>query len=132
MEPVSCLGDDLQIGYTYTPLPTHVPTIRCLQFLAPTPNGELCPRLTTCSLEEVDGQYDAVSYTCGTEDASNRIWINGKQLFVRPNIWNSLNRYQTKGFQTQPLGLWIDFICINQIDMAEKNIQVMQMGKVFE
>lgn len=117
--------------YTYLPLPTDVSCIRCLRFLPQTPDGEICLSLSVHTLEESDNRYDAISYTWGGEDASHRIWIDGRSMLVRSNLHRFLQHYQTHDFDCPSLGLWIDAICIDQDDVPEKNAQVMQMAKIF-
>lgn len=118
-------------SHIHRPLPTTAPYIRCLQFLPPRSDGEIRLWLEPQSLEESDGQYDAISYTWGTDEPSHRIWINGKSRLVRSNLWKFLNHYRASNFDLPPLGLWIDALCIDQENIAEKNAQVTQMAKVF-
>ena len=48
---------------------------------------------------------------------------------VRKNLWEALNQLQS---ESQELTIWIDAICINQNDLAERSEQVCKMKSIFE
>jgi hypothetical protein len=72
--------------------------------------------------------YEALSYTWGTDDAVHQIQCNGQVLDVRPNLFNALKRLR---YRTKPRALWIDAICINQVDNDEKNQQIPLMRDIY-
>ncbi|KAH7161049.1 heterokaryon incompatibility protein-domain-containing protein [Dactylonectria macrodidyma] len=61
--------------------------------------------------------YEALSYVWGQEDPTHGILVDGEQMRLR--------------LTDQPRTLWIDSICINQSDIAERNHQVRQMGAIY-
>ncbi|KAI0968560.1 heterokaryon incompatibility protein-domain-containing protein [Xylaria arbuscula] len=74
--------------------------------------------------------YRTISYTWG--DSNNTAWIqiNGKNLQVRQNCEDVLRQvYRHSGSDRY---IWVDAICINQTDYAEKNIQVAMMGSIYQ
>jgi Heterokaryon incompatibility protein (HET) len=73
--------------------------------------------------------YTALSYAWGSpSEVQHFIDVNGKNLPVRQNLWEVLQEVQKSDFCGY---LWIDAICINQSDIAEKNTQVAMMGYIF-
>ncbi|RMY97673.1 hypothetical protein D0862_07951 [Hortaea werneckii] len=70
-----------------------------------------------------------MSYTWGDPPAQETILIHGRSFSVR---WNC--RYMLRQLQKhRPHGyFWVDAICINQDDVAEKNCQVQMMGEIYE
>ncbi|CAM1507511.1 Fc.00g071520.m01.CDS01 [Cosmosporella sp. VM-42] len=102
--------------------------------------GETVPITTTQSpLElpqsEYQPRYEALSYVWGLEDASELAQVGTKDphsrpstLVVRPNLAFAL-RYLRYPIETRVL--WIDAICINQQDIAERNEQVKRMTSIY-
>ncbi|VUC35617.1 unnamed protein product [Clonostachys rosea] len=82
--------------------------------------------------------YDAISYhwQIPRKDASNDyepqtriIMINGFQYKVFPNVLSILKDVRNWVF---PRYIWIDSICIDQGNIAEKEIQVAMMRQIYE
>ncbi|KAI1288170.1 heterokaryon incompatibility protein-domain-containing protein [Xylaria venustula] len=74
--------------------------------------------------------YHTVSYTWGDPNNTTWIQVNGKNLQVRQNCGNVLRQvYRHSGSDRY---IWVDAICINQTDHAEKNIQVAMMGSIYQ
>lgn len=100
-----------------------------------------------CSFEvhdtdELSNHYNALSYTWGNEDAIQKILLRAPQepttgtgkarfqafaqkmtktrFYIRPNLEDALRQFRDTNPNTQQdLLLWIDAICINQIDEEE-------------
>ena len=51
-----------------------------------------------------------------------------EKIAIRPNLHRALQRIR---LQSQCVRLWVDQICINQVDGEERNLQVQQMGDIF-
>ncbi|KAJ1329649.1 HET domain-containing protein [Microdochium nivale] len=71
--------------------------------------------------------YEVVSYVWESPDLCKTITIDGRELGVARNaneMLSSLRRGE-HGY------LWIDAICINQRDVAERNHQVQQMSRIY-
>lgn len=94
------------------------------------------------TLVEVDlsanPSYEALSYTWAidtefsgpvTGAPSRTVICNGATLDVFKNLHNALFQLQELGWTSNPI--WIDAICINQRDDAEKGVQVNMMGDIF-
>lgn len=73
--------------------------------------------------------FRAISYTWGRSDLVETIIINSKYtLTVRRNCAFALRQYR-EHFAESPM--WIDSICINQVDEAEKTKQLQLIGTIF-
>jgi hypothetical protein len=70
----------------------------------------------------------ALSYVWGPEAPTETIILDGKPFTVRLNLWNFLAEFRrstSHGF------LWIDALCINQLNIKERNHQVAMMAQVY-
>jgi hypothetical protein len=86
--------------------------------------------------------YEALSYTWGIDDPIHEIKIlnirkEGRKptlkklwakFFVRSNLNNALRHLR---HSNQQMTLWVDAICINQKDDAERNVQVKRMAEIY-
>lgn len=72
--------------------------------------------------------YNAISYVCGTPPARNVITVNGQAVQVRDNRFEAL---QQTTLHFPECYVWVDAICINQNDLAEKSAQVAIMGEIY-
>ena len=79
-------------------------------------------------LDDVVGQYDALSYVWGPETPSTSIEVNGGTSVIRENLFRFLARLRSPH---KSLDLWADAICIDQNSTEEKNHQVQQMRKIY-
>lgn len=87
-------------------------------------------------MAECKGQYVALSYVWGDTAAARReIIVNGEPAFVTANLHAALTHMLgLHGLLAGLLGeceLWVDAVCINQQDAAEKFKQVAHMKAVF-
>ena len=74
-------------------------------------------------------EYNALSYTWGDEPPIHRIDLNYEPYYVPPNLFHALQRLRSPMHQ---VFLWVDFICINQSDEAEKSTQVKRMAEIYQ
>jgi hypothetical protein len=72
--------------------------------------------------------YAALSYTWGTIPAAPSIIIDGVSVPVTPNLFAAIKHLRSK---ESPLIWWIDALCINQRDVAERNSQVTVMSAIY-
>ena len=72
--------------------------------------------------------YEALSYVWGSRDPSTFIQLNGQPFQVTPNLQAALKRLRLVDSRRT---LWVDAICINQADDAEKAVQVVMMGDIY-
>jgi hypothetical protein len=75
--------------------------------------------------------YDALSYMWGLDRPGKNCLLqvdDGRTLEVRENLGNALRYLRLKD---KVRVLWVDAICINQADDAERGHQVAQMGMIY-
>ena len=73
--------------------------------------------------------YTALSHVGGTEHKPTPIICNGQRIAIPDNLTETLH-YLLK--ETSERYLWIDALCINQADNAEKAFQVRTRLRIFE
>lgn len=88
---------------------------------------------TICRLEtypqRIAPRYDAVSYCWGDDETPATIQVNGYGLQIRKGLLAFLKASLDRRPPLRPL--WIDAICLNQDDGAEKADQVPLMGQIY-
>jgi hypothetical protein len=72
--------------------------------------------------------YDALSYEWGDASQLKALQLNGSRILVRENLWDALDSLRDEKY---PKALWVDFLCIDQNNIAEKNKQVPLMAFIF-
>ena len=72
--------------------------------------------------------FEALSYVWGNPQDSRTIEVNGVPCPVTYNLEVALRHFRNR---TAPRVLWVDALCINQNDAAEKSFQVQQMAKIY-
>jgi hypothetical protein len=76
--------------------------------------------------------YNAVSYAWGTDSTSRLpIFIDGKTLMAKPNLEAFLRQHREDEAGSTNSMLWIDAICINQDDLAERRQQIGMMCRLY-
>ncbi|KAK4125735.1 HET-domain-containing protein [Parathielavia appendiculata] len=89
-----------------------------------------------CTLKEVPfgsrPKYEALSYMWGPEEGKDAMILNGHPFHVRKNLRDALIflRNEVASGNAQP-PFWIDAICINQSNRAERNRQLPIMGQIY-
>ncbi|KAL8871036.1 MAG: hypothetical protein Q9174_003057, partial [Haloplaca sp. 1 TL-2023] len=82
-----------------------------------------------CTLDLEDpGRYETLSYVWGNAPADHDIRLNDHLFHITHSLWEALRVMVTK--RAGKL-LWVDAICINQKDSAEKSSQVGMMGEIY-
>lgn len=114
------------IRYNALPADGRGPHFRLLKILQRQSGGRI-----QCELEEhAIGNappYHALSYCWGTEDAKVTILCNDSELLLTPSLASALSRLRLRGCQY----VWIDALCINQKDKAERQQQVGIMQQIY-
>lgn len=135
--PSTCKDDELSrinsLGlYASFPLLRNTKQIRLLELEAPYPDTDaqqLRGRLRVVSLSS-SPKYTALSYVWGTvSSADDTIVCGDHHLGITRNCREALYHLRET---FRPLVIWVDAICINQQDEAEKNYQLLLMGEIYE
>ncbi|KAB8231630.1 HET domain-containing protein [Aspergillus alliaceus] len=88
--------------------------------------------LIECSLEVASltqrPKFEALSYVWGSVDTFETIHLDRQSFEVTPNLGSALRHLR---HPTVKRVMWIDYICINQDDVPEKNKQVPLMGSIY-
>ena len=72
--------------------------------------------------------YRSISYVCGDAQRMHDITVNGSRVSVRHNCYYALWQARLHFPESR---VWIDAICINQLDLDEKTAQVMMMFETY-
>lgn len=72
-----------------------------------------------------------MSYAWGPPEPTAEIWINGRAVPVRDNLAAALRQFRTMDCFRFGGKIWIDSLCINQADEAEKQVQVQMMASIY-
>lgn len=115
-------------NYPYRRL-EHENSIRLL-LITPGSGEEATYTLLHAELDNIP--YKALSYEWGLpSDDDPNIIIDGHSVRIRKNLSEALKQISSVIHYLGFLFLWIDALCINQSDNAEKNNQVLKMGQIF-
>ncbi|RDW81886.1 hypothetical protein BP6252_02998 [Coleophoma cylindrospora] len=72
--------------------------------------------------------YEALSYMWGSQKEKSTIILDSQGFRVGQNLELALDHLK---LAKEPRVLWIDALCINQSDIAERNRQVSQMSQIY-
>ncbi|PVH81062.1 hypothetical protein DL98DRAFT_417417, partial [Cadophora sp. DSE1049] len=72
--------------------------------------------------------YTALSYVWGDASDQRIIRVDGEPFAVTKNLHDALKCLRDN---KKILSIWADAICIDQLDVLERNIQVTQMGRIY-
>lgn len=93
-------------------------------------SGNLVP----WALEQAKTRFIAISYVWGELDVSQTIVVNGRPFAVSANLLDFLQSHRRRCRDTpglRMLPLWIDCICVDQMDVEERNSQVALMKSIY-
>lgn len=110
----------------YSPLP--IGAIRILKLLPGLPGDGVQCELLPSLLKESDDRYEAISYTWGSPACPATITCNKQPLEIQQNAFHCLQKLR---YHSEARYLWVDAICINQADSAEREAQVSIMNQVY-
>ncbi|TDZ30880.1 Heterokaryon incompatibility protein 6, OR allele [Colletotrichum spinosum] len=72
--------------------------------------------------------YEAISYVWGSDAKPRSITIAGAPVAITENLYHCLQRVR---LASAPRRLWVDALCINQADAAEKQAQVLLTHDIY-
>jgi hypothetical protein len=103
--------------------------IRILELLPASPdNTQIHGNLTVAKLSD-NPSYEALSYVWGDQVFPEKLnLLPTGHLEITRNLAIALQQLRD---QHRPRKLWVDVVCINQADKAERGSQVMLMAKIY-
>jgi hypothetical protein len=115
--------------YTYKALDNDPvnPQIRLLRLLPGSHDAPIQCTIGRVGLNEPP-HFEALSYTWGTDQSLDPVICDGKTISVTSNLLAALHQFRSR---SRARTLWIDAICINQADNAEKAKQVVLMRRIY-
>lgn len=112
---------------SYQPLRGHLREFRILKLLPGSWLDQICCELHTASLDEKP-EYEAVSYVWGNYSLKGQIRLDGENFLVTSNMEAVLRRLRHR---ENARSLWLDAICIDQINIEERSLQVTLLRDIF-
>ena len=114
-------------SWIYKPL--HPGEIRLISLAPGKWTDRLECTLKTVSLDDDNPSYETLSYVWGDASAPQKIILLQNQFFpVTPNLESALRHLRREDCERT---IWIDALCINQEDRAEKAVQVAKMELIY-
>ncbi|KAI1385841.1 HET-domain-containing protein [Hypoxylon trugodes] len=116
-------------SYKYEPLPKN--SIRFIELDPDLKDGKPQLKVLSCARDEAP-EYISMSYCWGQDPESESIFLDDLPFAVRPNLFQLLLhlRYHRREY-TEWRYFWIDAICIDQSNTAEKTEQVSRMETTY-
>lgn len=121
------LFDDHSASH-YPNLDADSAQIRLIVLARGAPESPIHCTYRVVSLDDEDLSYETLSYVWKDAAGTEPIWVDGKAASVTRSLFGALEQLRhVDGDST----LWIDAICINQGDSAEKTRQVDMMRRIY-
>jgi hypothetical protein len=118
-------------GYEYQPLSQSTKDIRLLRFLPRNGNDKL-KYIPACGIRHTslrkDPKFVALSYVWGDAKHERMILLENHPVRVTKNLYDAMMALRPL---EEPIIIWIDSLCINQLDTEEKSWQVGLMGDIY-
>lgn len=116
------------IDHEYLPLDLVAEEIRLI-VLMPAEDAS-APLITHLAHESIYGPavYQCLSYTWGDAEPSEDLIQSGQLLKITKNLDSALRAIRHPTYQQT---LWVDAVCINQMDIIERSRQVARMHQIF-
>lgn len=114
-------------GNIYAPIDSASLEMRLLHLHPDTHDQVIRCNLHHVSLHE-QPYYETLSYCWGSSEDKPIIQLNGNDFHVTQNLYAALQRIR---HPQQERTLWIDALCINQDDVAERETQVLIMRHIY-
>ncbi|PMD37540.1 HET-domain-containing protein [Hyaloscypha variabilis F] len=118
----------VQFCYTPLPLETHKDRIRVMELFPGDGDSPIECSILEASLSDPP-DYEALSYRWGNVKTQRSISMQGKDFEITQNLYTALRHLRCA---KQKRTLWIDAICIDQMNVREKNHQVQLMRDIYK
>lgn len=90
-------------------------------------NAEVCVKIVPVLFTEAPA-YEAISYAWGQVGVTEPVSVNDVKCQIPVNLLAFFRQRQSMPDQSP---LWIDALCIDQTNPADKKAQIMHMGKIY-
>ncbi|KAL5320090.1 hypothetical protein ACEPPN_013152 [Leptodophora sp. 'Broadleaf-Isolate-01'] len=101
--------------------------VRLLRLLPRTAETEIRCELVHTSLDNSE-PYEAISYTWESPERTSRIIVDNLPFLTTEKVYSLLRGLS---LLSQTKLVWIDYVCINQIDPVERSSQVLLMREIY-
>lgn len=112
----------------YTAIDPSRKEIRLLNLHCGKPGDRIACSISTLSLDDLDVDYEALSYVWGLSNGNCVAHIEGVLVPITDNLWQALNGLR---HMDRDRKLWVAALCINQRDNNERSEQVALMNLVY-
>ena len=106
----------------------QITTLRGVERMYGAPRNTIKGNMAKVSLDE-QPEYEALSYVWGGTTDMVPLRVHQDTIYITKNLALALRHLRR---MASPRVLWIDALCINQIDIVERNHQVAQMRYIYE
>ncbi|KAK4634977.1 hypothetical protein CLAFUW4_01296 [Fulvia fulva] len=103
--------------------------IRLIQLLPQSTGTTIECSIHHSKLEEAEDNYIALSYCWGDSTTTELITLDGHPIRVTQNLWHAYTAIVQH--HDRNAYYWIDALCVNQQNLAERNHHVQRMGMVY-
>jgi Heterokaryon incompatibility protein (HET) len=93
-----------------------------------TQSAQIVCTLVTTKLTSPTYAYQCLSYVWGNPTQSKNIVCNNSTVKVTENLYTAMKNIRQK---SDTLAIWIDQLCINQVDLSERSQQVLLMAEIY-
>jgi heterokaryon incompatibility protein (HET) len=119
----------------YNSLDANRREIRLLRVLPDCRNGVIqCELVQNIPLADVDNNFTALSYCAGSATNTKQILVHGVKCNVFANLHHALlecRHIWRKKHPGEDFLLWVDQVCIHQMNLAERSHQVGFMADIY-
>ncbi|KAF2967031.1 hypothetical protein GQX73_g6557 [Xylaria multiplex] len=113
--------------FKFLPIDSSKGQIRLLN-IAPGRAGEVIRCSYQIASVHENVPYETLSYVWGEMEGNQTIVVEGTEVELTDNLFDAVTRIR---HETEARLLWVDALCINQEDGAEKTAQVDMMHKIY-
>jgi hypothetical protein len=113
--------------YLTTPLVSKTET-RMLTLYRGSKDDAIKCSLAKADLDKKKNWYEALSYCWGSPKYVRHLYVDGRHVEVRENLWWALWHLRR---QDKDRVIWADALCINQSSVQERNHQVRLMSRIY-
>jgi len=115
--------------HVYTPIDLSTNAIRVLRLCRGYDTDPIVCEIVQIFLEDDGVPYEALSYTWGDVSVDVKITLNGHTKLVKDNLYTALHCLRRAD---QDRWLWVDALCIDQVNDREQSHQVNRMRLIYE